>query len=574
MPMESNSVMHKCEPLVASPVSFSKTDKWLLFAMTLIGATLRIVFLYDRPFTGDEVGTLVYIEKDITYLLSHFTTWLTMNYFLVAEKLIAGLFGKSQFSLGFISLAAGVGTIPLTALLAVRFTSTRVALSAAALVSMNPYLIQYSGIARSYSLLVSLSILLMVLFFKWCDIKSCTHGVIVAMMSFILTLAHPNGVYTVVYILFVVSVCFFKTSERRIYFNNIKSLLIPLTIAVICIFISYFKIFPEMLHDGLKWHEMPPSSLSYLPYAFSQYTSGGFYGWLTAALFISGILVSYKYEKPVLTLFPAIFLPILLISIQGLSHFPWGYTRFLIFVVPVIIIVIAVGADYYVLKYFSSRIALATTIIMALLVLSWIPRMVQVFDDKNSYPWHKVASFIKQNSSERDAIVGNDWVEPLHLRPYYPEKHYRIIPLSESLIRGEATNINSAQKTFFVSHSNSPTALAPSTFPESHFVKTTHPVYYFGKIQVIVYTRSLGHSILQEIRSDLIETVKGGEELAPEFATIYKNIWNIGNVLDPTDNKFCYYNLSAKCSELTERVKSAPRPFSIWQIRQGLKDCR
>lgn len=183
--MENNSKIHIYWRAHSPLGSFSRNEKWFLLFVTLIGAIIRIVFLYNRPFTGDDIGTLIHIEQDIPYLLSHFRQWLTMNYFIVAEKFFAYLFGKGPLSLGFLSLVPGIALVPLTALLAVRFTPSRVALIAASLISMNPYLIQYSGIIRSYSLLVALSILLMILFFKWQDIKSYKHGIVVAIVSFI-----------------------------------------------------------------------------------------------------------------------------------------------------------------------------------------------------------------------------------------------------------------------------------------------------------------------------------------------------------------------------------------------------
>src|SRR6266699_2559534 len=156
---------------------FSRREQWYLLCITIIGASIRLLYLHDKPFFGDEVGTVIYIEKDISYLLSHFAIWLSMNYFIVMEKLVAGLFGKSMFSLGFVPLVAGVWTIPLTAFLAARFASPRIALIAATLTCMNPYLMEYSGIIRSYSLLTALSLLVMILFLKWLTVRSYKNGI-------------------------------------------------------------------------------------------------------------------------------------------------------------------------------------------------------------------------------------------------------------------------------------------------------------------------------------------------------------------------------------------------------------
>jgi hypothetical protein len=576
MVIEMTSQAKNSEPVVALEKSFSRSDKWLLLVFTIIGALIRFIYLYDRAFTGDEVGTLIYIKKDIPYLLSHFTTWLTMNYYIVLEKIMAVSFGQGFFSLGFISLVAGIATIPLTALLSVRFTTPRIALGAAALTCMNPYLIQFSAIIRSYSLLAALSVTLLIVFFKWCDCKSYKYGIAVGGVAFVLNLAHPNGVYTVIYIICMLIMWLFKASDKRKYLGRTITLLIPMGLSCGCIFMAYYNIFPEMLRDGIKWHEVPPTSVSYIPYAFSQYFSGGFYGWISAALFFTGLLRAYKCNNHIVTLFPAMYLPILLTSLQGLSHFPWGYARFFIFIVPIIIIVIAVGVDYFATTYFNRQSIIVSIVLTVFLVISWTPRLVHMFDDKSNYPWHKVANYVKSTSGPRDIIVGNDMVEPFHLSQFYPEMQDRITSLGEGLTRLGSAGADPAMKVFYVTYSYSTSQLASPILPPSHYVNTTQPTEYFGKIQVITYGSSpdKSSSILQKIRGDLIDTVKAGQELAPEFTPIYKNVWDLNNYLAVDSNNFCYYNLWTQCSSLTDRQKYIPLSLQNWQLRPKMKTCK
>ena len=237
----------------------------------------------------------------------------------------------------------------------------------------------------------------MILFFEWQDVRNYKNGIKVGVGCYILVLAHPNGVYTIAYLLLMTAVGFLYTPSREKYFNGIMTLLFPLSISLLLIVISYVKIFPEMLQEGMKWHDSPPTSISYILYIFTQYFAGDFYAWLSASFFIAGVLISYKYEKPVAVLLPSIFLPIILISIQGLSHFPWGYGRFLIFIVPVIIIFIAEGVSYNALKYFPNKSHLSTAVIVILLILTWTPHLATIFNEQFSFPWHTVASFPKSS---------------------------------------------------------------------------------------------------------------------------------------------------------------------------------
>jgi hypothetical protein len=539
---------------------FSGNEKWFLLFVTLIGSIVRILYLHNRPFFGDEVGTLIYIKKDVPYLLSHFADWISNNYFIVFEKFIAFFFGKGPFTLRFISLAAGIVTIPLTAILALRFTSSRVAIISATLISMNPYLIRYSGIIRSYSLLAALSILVMILFFEWQDVRNYKYGVTVGVGCYILVLSHPNGVYTIAYVLFYTAAGFFYTQDRKKFFSGIMTLLLPLSISLLLIIISYAGIFPEMLQYGLRWHDNPPTSISYLPYIFTQYFSGGFYAWFSAAFFIAGVLMSYKYDKPLAILLPGIFLPMILISIQGLSHFPWGYARFLIFIVPITIIFMAEGIDHYARKFFPRRSLLPVTASVILLILSWTPQIRQAFDQKSSYPWHKVADYITTHFADGDIIVGSDRVEPFHLIPYLSGKPYPNFQLNSDTLRDAAFSVNSGARIFFVT--------------SAHFVETNYPSYYFGNVQVITYAGMRDQPVLRAIRDDLINTVKGGKEVAPELTSIYKNIWDINNQLGLDDNNFYYYNLWVKCFELTKRQRNIPRSLQIWEANNFLNTLR
>jgi hypothetical protein len=537
---------------------FSRSEQWYLLTITFVGAIIRCAYLRDRPFVGDEVGTLIYIGKDIPYLLSHFTTWLTMNYFIVTEKLVADVFGRSQLSLGFISLVAGIATVPLTAFLARRFASSRVSLIAAALVSVNPYLVSYSAIIRSYSLLAALSLIVMILFFKWYGERTYRNGTLVGIGSYLLILTHPNGLYVVIYIFSVACAGFVLTGERREYFTGLTTVLLPLSVSALLVYLSYSRIFPEMMRFGASWHDTPPTSVSYVPYIFTQYFSGGFFAWVSAASFIAGALVSYKYEKSILVLLPAVFLPMLLMAVQGSSTFPWAYARFLIFIVPIIIIFMAEGIDHYAKKLAPEGSWLPAVTLVILLILSWTPQIKQIFDRKSSYPWHEVAYYITKHFTGGDIIVGSSRREPFNLLPYFSERPYPNVVLSGEALLHSAFGINSMVKIFFVA--------------SGHVVETAYPSVSFGKIQVITYKGSPGQQAARTIRNDLVNTVGKGGALDPELTSFYRNIWDINNYLGEQQNNFYYYNLWIKCRELTERQRNIPYRLQISKARRFVAD--
>ena len=140
------------------PGGFGRRQLAALALITLAGGVLRIALAWDRPRLGDEVGTLLNLRMDAGYLLTHFSGWLTMNYFILAEKGVARLSGSEGWPLEILPMLGGITTIPLTASLARRLGGGRLALTAAALTAFNPYLVRFSPVLRAYALLAALAV--------------------------------------------------------------------------------------------------------------------------------------------------------------------------------------------------------------------------------------------------------------------------------------------------------------------------------------------------------------------------------------------------------------------------------
>lgn len=132
----------------------------VLGAICLCTMALLAALQHGRVFLGDEIGTLRYLKESPSYILTHFGTWLSMNYFIFVEKGVAWLCGAADWRLTLLPVAAAVAIVPLTASLALKLTSsTRTALIAASLAAFNHFLVLWGPQIRAYSLLVALSLL-------------------------------------------------------------------------------------------------------------------------------------------------------------------------------------------------------------------------------------------------------------------------------------------------------------------------------------------------------------------------------------------------------------------------------
>ena len=146
----------------------SRGERLVLGVICLCSLILLVALQHGRIFLGDEIGTLRYLKQTPTYILTHFRTWLTMNYFILFEKGVASLCGATDWRLTLLPIGAAIAVIPLTASLALKLTgSTRTALLAATLAAFNPYLVMLGPTIRAYSLLAAFSLLAINEFFHW-----------------------------------------------------------------------------------------------------------------------------------------------------------------------------------------------------------------------------------------------------------------------------------------------------------------------------------------------------------------------------------------------------------------------
>src|SRR5438094_1760255 len=258
---------------------FSGRERFTLGAITLLALLMRAWFQHDRLFWGDEIGTLHYIKASPGYLLSHFTTHLTMNYFILAEKWIAWLFGATDWRLTLLPLAGAVATIPLTASLALKFTgSTRTALIAGAFAAFNPFLIYWGPQIRSYSLLVAFSLLAINKFFHWYQQRNWWSGGRCAAAVLLLLLVHINGVYTVAFLLLLLAVetVSHGWSGGRKFLSESKTLWIPLAVAGVVVIAAYWRLMCDIAKVNREWGTAtPPTRMGYRAQLFRAYTREG-----------------------------------------------------------------------------------------------------------------------------------------------------------------------------------------------------------------------------------------------------------------------------------------------------------
>ena len=491
----------------------STGNRLWLGTMMLIGASIRVYYQYDREFTGDEVGTVLFAQESLSYLLSHYEGWLTMNYYIALEKAFLNVFGPHPYSLGFVSLVAGIITIPLTAYLALRLTTVRVSLIAAGLVAINPYLVGYSGTIRSYSLLAALSLTVIILFIRWHSRPTLQNGIWLSVACFFVVLCHLNGVYVVAFVTILVALRFLSDRTKAHAATIVRTLLLPLLICGLCFGASHVAIFPHMAAFRLRWVDAAPTSVAYLPHVWAEYFGESYWGVLSLGLLCVGLWSAWRRQEFVLLLILCPSVPIVLMSLEGFSHFPWAYGRFLIYSLPLLIIFVSKGLDSVVTWFvpWQGRVW-GVVLLCAVVAATWWPAMESKFHEKRTMAGSavkKAAAIIAKHYAPNDVILMTNWFSEMHL-PLYLSKEYVIVNIGRFLLGREEPTAN--EKVFVVS---------------SCSIRTGVPQYATDGGTVAVYPFRSRMEVLEQINDDMAECAER-EGPGTVDSEIYRVLCRIG----------------------------------------------
>ncbi len=492
---------------------FTRRDLILLLALTLAGAVLRVAYDWGRPRLGDEVGTLINLRMDAGYLLTHFSGWLTMNYFILAEKGVAEITGSPGWPLAILPLGSAIATIPLTASLARRLGGTRLALVAATLTAFNPYLVEFSPVIRSYAPLAATAVWAVDLFFRWREHRTWTAGAGAAAVILLMLLLHPNGIYVVLGLGALVAIeaaggltHVNPGATRGAYLRSLVTFVAPLAVAGLATWLAYRRLAPDVQTFTLKWGSTPPTSLEYLPHVFATYFGTGFPLFIPGGLLLAGVWSATQNRKALLPLALLAGLSPLLVSLKGVSHFPWAYARFQIYCVPLLLILMAEGVVWMTARLAGkpARVMVATWALAFLVIAAWLPLLTHLFAVKRQdAAYAQTASYLLAQRRSGDLIVV-EGLNHLQMIPLLPPGADGPIPAAEFVKKpGE---LPEGGRVFFVAPDDPPLGS-----PEAR--------RHFGKLQVVVYDGPLA-TIRARLRDDLMAAA--GERVDSSLGGTYQ----------------------------------------------------
>ncbi|HEV7734861.1 MAG TPA: glycosyltransferase family 39 protein [Candidatus Binatia bacterium] len=376
--------------------------KLALVVITFGGAGLRFWFQWGRPFTGDEVGTLYWMKRDYGFILSNFIDpWLSMNVFIAMTKALGTLSSWNPWVMNLPSLAAGVVVVPLVAAVGVRVASPSVALMAATLAAANPYLLFYAVQLRAYALLLVGVLVALIGFLDWQRTERTRDGVWCAAGMTLACVMHSNAIYFAA-ALAVLGVTWWYRDPRpwRQRLGAARTLLGPLVVAAVVVVAIYLPVIGPMRAYSVRNAAVPPTTLAWVPYALREYFGAGFLVLPSLALAALGARAAAGVEPRLRAIVVAVVVPVIAASWVGLSAFPWAMARYLLVVLPPLLILVAAGV--------TTLPRRARAIALLVIVATWIPAIARLDADKRARPWARVGAHLARTTRAGDVLLATD----------------------------------------------------------------------------------------------------------------------------------------------------------------------
>jgi hypothetical protein len=557
----------------------SRGERLLLGVICLCSLILLVALQHGRIFLGDEIGTLRYLKQTPSYILTHFRIWLTMNYFILVEKGVASLCGATDWRLTLLPIGAAIAVIPLTASLALKLTgSTRTALVAATLAAFNPYLVMLGPTIRAYSLLAAFSLLAINEFFHWSQWPGWRNGVRCAAAVLFLLLTHLQAIYIVAFLVLLLIVQ--SLSGIRRFLWESRTLLIPLGGVAIIVGLAYWRLLPDIARVNKEWGGgyTPPTSIGYIPRVFTMYMGNSYAAFLSVLLLSAGCWSAARDKQPLLLLCGAIIVGPILMSLQGIALDAGGFARYLIFSLPLLLILIAEGVDWITRHIRVRWAAIAAWGLTVLIVACWTPCIHAQFLHQTRWPFAEVAGFLRARMQKDDVIVAG-WMVGFTLSQFFDHPEDRILLPNKYV--SKVSNKLDAPASGRVFYVTGRTRLLPPFTPAEAAEMNRRfgrdqivigpsddsgpgtsrgreaSLQDFGQVEVTVYRGDTARALLQEWREDLLRRTAG--RIYPSFQGDYQLLALLEEQLPSGQSADHWRLLAERCRAEDPLMRGIPR---------------
>ncbi len=395
---------------------------------------------------------------------------------------------------------------------------------------------------------MALSLLTINEFFHWYQRRDWWSGVRCAAVVLLLLLAHLNGVYTVAFLVLLLAAetIFAGWSEGRRFLWESRTLWIPLGGVAIIVVIAYWRLLPDIAKVNKEWGtDTPPTSMAYIPQVFTAFMGVGYVALLSLLLLLAGTWSAIREKRALLLLWGAIILGPILMSLQGVSVPSWAYARYLIFSLPLLLILIAEGIDWVAIHVWMGKGATVVAWgLTAIVVFGWIPLVHARFLAKEEWPYAQVATFLRTQMEKSDVIVTGRSIG-LSLSQFFDNSEDRI-RLPDSYVSKVASNLDGplSGRVFYVT--------GPGFSKDRKA-----PVRRFGKSEVTIYGGDTARALLQQWHADLLHRTAGS--IVVSFQSDYQLLALLEEALPSGHSADEWRSLAESCRAQRPSARYIPR---------------
>jgi hypothetical protein len=276
---------------------------------------------------------------------------------------------------------------------------------------------------------------------------------------------------------------------------------------------------------------------------------------LSLLLLLAGCWSAIREKRALLLLCGAIMLPSILMSLQGISVDKSNYARFLVFSVPLLLILMAAGIDWLArLVWIRGGATVVAWCLATLVVLCWMPNLQFQFFAKKEWPYGKAAEFLHRQMHKRDVIVAG-WNMGFTLSQFFDRPHDQIMLPNEYVDRvAKHLDDPAPGRVFYV------TGLAILNGRKA-------PVRHFGQLEVTTYQGATARALLQEWSDDLISRTHG--VISPLFETDYQLIALLEEQLSSEQSADHWRSLAEHCRALNP-ARSSEVPHHLEKVTRAV----
>lgn len=388
----------------------------LTFIIILFGFCLRVYQLGNASFWNDEAGqalaaTQTTVSEMVTIIKSHAMA-MPLDYFVT--RMFSKL-GTTEFILKFPSALWGTLTLGLCFVFIKKYYETKISLFAVWLLTINPQLIHYSQELRFYSALIFFYALS-----NLCLFRAVSQSLISAWLVYSIVTA--IGAYFHPYVLlnalngFLYLAVFRQTPS--IYYKKIIALIISILLSGMLLLPGYLyfgaqqKFNYELLQWGGPLHFIIFAGVGWRAMHYCKTTFGMWELLNVGGVSVGLLLVISQYKKNRILLSMAIgaFIQIGIIIFTDWMKGYWFLSRQIVYLIPTMIILVAVG--YVSLLDHISRLFKAPAvkswcllIIITLFTLSSIPRIADYYQFSKSTGREIVCKLLESHREGEQVFV-------------------------------------------------------------------------------------------------------------------------------------------------------------------------